>query len=399
MLRTRPPSAGSATRQPAWSPRAEGYCKGRLNGYNSYNKTSLTRASDGLAVTAREQREHHGSGGARLLELAEQKIKDQLTTVEPGQSDTKIPHITLRFQRQPAAVTRGNRPIGHRHGARNKDKTGLGQVLADSHELLVLGDTGSGKTTALFELARDLIAESRGNDEPIPVVLNLSSWGKQQASAEIVQDDEDDATISSAGEVSTFGDWIVSALNIQYGISPKFGRQWVNENRLLPLFDGLDEVIEQRRDMCVQAINGFATNRSGDIIVACRAKEYENIPTRLSLQEAVMIKLPTLEEARAYLEECGVQGVLPDSAGNGGLQSLLTTPLMLDIIANVYAGQSEKSGDLLSMPGTLEQVLSRIYSAYKDRMLVVGQSPVTSGQTGLRITLRARSKSIGSSRL
>jgi hypothetical protein len=341
--------------------------------HGNYDKISLARASDDLAVTVQEQREYRDGGGRRLLELAEQKIKDQLKAVEPGQSDTKIPHIILRFQRQPAAVTRGNRPIDRGRDARNKykDKTGLRQVLADSHELLVLGDTGSGKTTALFELAKDLIAESKeDNDQSIPVVLNLSTWGKQQASAEGAQDDERDATMGSAkSKVSAFEDWMVSALNIQYGIAPKFGRYWVHNDRLLPLFDGLDEVIERRRDMCVQAINGFATNHSCDIVVSCRTKEYENIPTRLSLQEAVVIKPPTMEEARDYLKDCGVQGVLPDSAGDGALQSLLSAPLMLDVIANVYAGQPEQSGDLVSMPGTLEQALTRILSAYEARML------------------------------
>ena len=255
-------------------------------------------------------------------------------------------------------------------GLRVRIKLSLRQVLADSHELLVLGATGSGKTTALFELAQELIAESKEhNDQPIPVVLNLSTWGKWQGSAEDTQDNEHDATISSADEVSAFKDWMVSALNMQYGISPKPGRLLVDNERILPLFDGLDEVIERRRDMCVQAINSFTRNREGDIAVSCRTEEYEQIPTLLSLQEAIVIKLPTLEEARAYLKECGVQGILPDSAGTDGLLSLLSTPLMLGMIAKVYAGQPERSGDLVSMPGTLEQVLNRILSVYKDVML------------------------------
>ena len=372
--------------------------------HDSHDKRSPARAADDLAVTVREQRERRGGSGGRLLERAEQKIKDQLKSPEPEPSDTRIPHITLRFQRQPAAVTRGNRPIDHRRGARNKDrgkdKTGLSQILADSHELLVLGDTGSGKTTALYELAEDLIAEPKeDNDQPIPVVLNLSTWRKQQASAIDAQDDKHDATTSSEGKASAFEDWMVSALNVQYGIHPKSGRQLFDDDRLLPLLDGLDEVIDRHRDMCVQAINAFTTYHSCHIVVSCRAKEYENIPTRLRLQEAVEIKLPTMEEARKYLEDCEVPDILPDSAGDGALLSLLSTPLMLDIIANVYAGQPEQSGDLVNMPGTWEQVLTRILSAFEARMLERRPVPRYFWSDGIPDALRSRSKKIGSFRL
>ena len=43
--------------------------------------------------------------------------------------------------------------------------------------LLILGAPGSGKTTMLLELARQLIERARQEvTEPIPVVFNLSSW-------------------------------------------------------------------------------------------------------------------------------------------------------------------------------------------------------------------------------
>ena len=43
--------------------------------------------------------------------------------------------------------------------------------------LLILGEPGSGKTTTLLELARDLIARAEKDSTlPVPVVFNLSSW-------------------------------------------------------------------------------------------------------------------------------------------------------------------------------------------------------------------------------
>src|SRR5258706_4755616 len=47
--------------------------------------------------------------------------------------------------------------------------------------LLILGEPGSGKTTTLLQLARDLIAEvDSAFTQPVPVILNLSTWTSKQ---------------------------------------------------------------------------------------------------------------------------------------------------------------------------------------------------------------------------
>ena len=48
-------------------------------------------------------------------------------------------------------------------------------------QLLILGDPGTGKTTLLLDLARDLL-ERADKDEfyPVPAVFNLSSWAKER---------------------------------------------------------------------------------------------------------------------------------------------------------------------------------------------------------------------------
>jgi hypothetical protein len=56
--------------------------------------------------------------------------------------------------------------------------TSISTVFAElGGGLLILGPPGSGKTTALLELARDLLKDAEANQtQPIPVVFNLSSW-------------------------------------------------------------------------------------------------------------------------------------------------------------------------------------------------------------------------------
>jgi hypothetical protein len=318
-------------------------------------------------------------GRALLLVRANEKINDQL-----GSPDARNPRVALRFERRPSEVTRGNKSLGLRRGLLwDEDETSL-QILADRHRLLVLGDIGSGKTTVLFELARYLFPvpddyrtqSTRVVSKPIPVVLNLSAWGEPKESEKDDEDDNPDGTRRLPSTEPKFEDWMVSALHVQYDIPLKLGRILVDDDELLPLFDGLDEVSARHRDRCVQAINGFGRAHSVEtIVVSCRREEYEKIPTRLSFQEAVVIKLPTLEEARSYLLDCGVQGALHYGVGNGDLRPLLCTPLVLELVSNVYAGQPEHSGDLVSIRGTSEQILGRILSAYEDRMLVLRPVP------------------------
>ena len=92
--------------------------------------------------------------------------------------------------------------------------------------LLILGAPGSGKTITLLQLTRDLITQVEQDEsfaQPIPVVFNLSTWRKGQPLIE----------------------WLVAELSTKYQIPKRIGRPWLENNRLLPLLDGLDEV--QRR--------------------------------------------------------------------------------------------------------------------------------------------------------
>jgi hypothetical protein len=124
----------------------------------------------------------------------------------------------------------------HRHNYPLPSDTKIIDVF-DSVEkqcFLILGEPGSGKTTTLLELTRDFITRAENNlTSPIPVVLNLSSWANSKIS---------------------FATWLIDELNVKYNVPNKIGRPWIENDDLLLLLDGLDEVSLEQREVCVGAI-------------------------------------------------------------------------------------------------------------------------------------------------
>lgn len=188
--------------------------------------------------------------------------------------------------------------------------------------LLILGAPGSGKTFALLELARDLIQRAeRISNHPLPAVFNLSSWQDPKQS---------------------IAHWIVEELSLKYFIPRKIGRRWIEDKKILPLLDGLDEVKAELRAGCVRAINTFHRENLVGLVVCSRLEEYEQLETKPDLAGAVRLQPLTSEQIKAYLHRAG-----PDLAAvrealqhDEPLQELAKTPLMLNVMALAYEGKS-----------------------------------------------------------
>ena len=100
--------------------------------------------------------------------------------------------------------------------------------------------------------------------------------------------------------------WPVHELSARYQIPRKIGQGWLAESRLFPLLDGLDELNDQRRAACVEAINRF-TEAAGLVgaVVCCRLQEYIALPTRLSLNAAVRLLPLGDDQVQTYLVAAG----------------------------------------------------------------------------------------------
>ncbi len=197
--------------------------------------------------------------------------------------------------------------------------------IGEGRTLLILGEPGTGKTTTLLELTRDLISRAEQNvDLLLPVVLNLSSWANKRQKIE---------------------EWLVDELNSpKYSIPKKIAQDLVKQEQLILLLDGLDEVTVEYQEQCVQALNRFRKKYLVDIVVCSRIKDYNALSNTLDFQSAVCLKLLTLEQIQNYLNSVNtdVVGLKTLITENAALQELASSPLMLHIMTLTYQGVALK---------------------------------------------------------
>ena len=219
--------------------------------------------------------------------------------------------------------------------------------------MLILGEPGSGKTTLLLELARDTIARAEEDAKHrIPVVFNLSSWR----------------------DAKPIADWLVDELITKYYIPKETASDWVTNDELLLLLDGLDEgelyevSSNRRREACVMAINDFRQEHGlTPIVVCCRIEEYEALTTRLDLGGAVSLQPLTEKQVDDYLDRAGPELAALRTAlkDDPTLYELAQTPLMLSIMTLAYRGMSVHD---LQPPETVDARRKHIFDNYVERM-------------------------------
>jgi len=196
--------------------------------------------------------------------------------------------------------------------------------------LLILGEPGTGKTNLLLELASSLIENAKHDETlPIPVVFNLPRWtlGKRDR---------------------TLTEWLKDDLAREYGVSRTTADALVTQNLILPLLDGLDEVSQERRAACVDAINTFQHGRDlGRLAVCCRTAEYADIP-KLELGAAVRVEKLVRADIEREIEKPGLEYVKSAMACDPQLWEIIDTPLRLHVLygaAQVEPSSGDKSGD------------------------------------------------------
>jgi hypothetical protein len=252
----------------------------------------------------------------------------------------------------------------------------IGQIFDEMNRaLLILGAPGSGKTITLLQLACDLIHQAEQDEsfaQPVPVVFNLSTWTKEQALI----------------------NWLTAELSVKYQIPQRIGRPWLENSRLLPLLDGLDEVRPADRDDCVKAINQFGAEFGLSGLVVCsRLEEYLSLPVRLKLNGAIRLQPLTLEQVYDYLEAAGskLDALRAALQADDSLQTLAQSPLTLGIMTLAY--QDLPTESLVNPVNTLEVRRQHLLDTYIERMFKCkgqGRKPYSDDQTRAWLSWLAR---------
>ncbi|MGK7928450.1 MAG: NACHT domain-containing NTPase, partial [Spirulina sp.] len=234
--------------------------------------------------------------------------------------------INLAKESQPQQV---KRPWDYEVKVGSKDKEKLSSDTAiiavfDRSDiggrLLILGKPGSGKTTTMLDLAKELLERAQDPKEPIPVLFGLSSW---------------------ASKPQSIPEWLVEELKSKYGVHADIGKKWLQEQKFLPLLDGLDEVKSDRQRACVEALNRWIAgddedySSPGQFVVCSRIEEYEQLGTRLQMNGAICLTELSDRQIRVYLESVERSHLWNLIDNNETLRDLVRAPLFLSMIVFV----------------------------------------------------------------
>ncbi|NEO81184.1 NACHT domain-containing protein [Moorena sp. SIO4G3] len=220
-------------------------------------------------------------------------------------------------------------------------------------KLLILGAPGSGKTTMLLDLAKDLITRAQQQEnQPIPIIAELSDW----------KDDK-----------QPIAEWLAANLKFRYNLRKEITEEWIKTGQLLPLLDGLDELGLERQKLCVQQLNQFLKDVP-QIVVCCREEEYLAGEQILEMRGAVCLQPLTDQQIENYLKRLNCRHLWPGiQQDSDGLLELARMPLLLHLIPLAYPDGLKPVEREFKDPKAKEdyqnQCRQRLFEDYIDRKL------------------------------
>ncbi|CBN54431.1 MULTISPECIES: NACHT domain-containing protein [Kamptonema] len=264
----------------------------------------------------------------RLSPLREKSSREKLLDevkreVKAGRSQSlhKAVLVNLHADKPPQQFRRSwdiDLKIGSRPSVQVPQKAGIMQLFDRmGGKLVILGAVGAGKTTTLRELAAKLVNRAENDANlPCPVLLNLASR-------------KDDSR--------AIADWVIEQIHLKYNIPVNISQQWLAQQQLLPLLDGLDEIEGERHENLIQSINKFIEDFQPNHLVICSSFEsYKKCQNRFRLQAAILLKPLTQTQIREYLIAARSRELWYNIEREPELLKLAKTPLLLSLLTLAY---------------------------------------------------------------
>jgi GTPase SAR1 family protein len=233
--------------------------------------------------------------------------------------------------------------------------TELIQVLekVPTVRLVVLGESGAGKTALLWFLVQSLLQRRKagiqlaGKPCPVPVLVPLASW-----------DPADEKGLRS---------WLLARMAIDYPMlaSPApsleghtLGQELLADGSILPILDGFDEIPEGNRAKAIERINNEILQPGDQLVLSSRTAEYREAirasPKKLTGTAGIELGTLRVADVREYIRRDisshpdqasrwhPVFAALDDPAE--AVTQAFQTPLMVRMACDIYNLRADLPG-------------------------------------------------------
>ncbi|MEU5076051.1 NACHT domain-containing protein [Streptomyces asoensis] len=250
-------------------------------------------------------------------------------------------------------------------GVDPEELDGTVATLADAcrrlpnHQLVLLGEPGTGKSTAATHLVYDMTENPRPGD-PVPVLMPLSSWRPAIPLREWLVRQIRQSSPGLAGQRKPGSDAATELLN---------------KKLVMPVLDGLDELPDRLRHRAIRQIEAAVQKFGCWLLVTCRGDEYEQAcRDGIHFSRAAAVELDTVgvDAAIAYLNTSKLSGderwtpVFEAMRGEpeSTRTSTTTSPLMLYLAQKTYRASLTDPGELVSPARSPQEIEDTLLGRY-----------------------------------